>query len=101
MAVQTALGRAEGVVCKKGDEVQQPRCANCHVTPQTDSQLLAAADARALLAVLLPDPVSCQLMRSSLSCSECPCHRAARHTRHGRLALVSQGDSSKPDSTRP
>lgn len=36
MAVQTALGRAEGVVCKKGDEVQQPRCANCHVTPQTD-----------------------------------------------------------------
>lgn len=36
MAVQTALGRAEDVVCKKGDEVQQPRCANCHVTPQTD-----------------------------------------------------------------
>lgn len=80
MAVQTALGRAEDVVCKKGDEVQQPRCANCHVTPQTDElTAVSCTDARALLAVLLPDPVSCQLMRSSLSCSECPCHRAARH----------------------
>lgn len=45
MAVQTALGRAEDVVCKKGDEVQQPRCANYHVTPQTD-ELTAASCSR-------------------------------------------------------
>lgn len=81
MAVQTALGRAEDVVCKKGDEVQQPRCANCHVTPQTDElTAVSCTDARALLAVLLPRPrqlsadeVIAQLFGVSVPQS-CPSH---------------------------
>lgn len=102
MAVQTALGRAEDVVCKKGDEVQQPRCANCHVTPQTDELTAASCSRRpgssrcpaARPRQLSADEVIAQLFGVSV-----PQSRPSHATRP--LALVPQGDSSKPDSTRP
>lgn len=85
MAVQTALGRAEDVVCKKGDEVQQPRCANCHVTPQTD-ELTAA---------------SCSRRPGSSRCPAARPHQLSADEVIAQLFGVSVPQSRPSNATRP